>query len=419
MTRRELLAAPAVAAAANDRIQVALIGAGGRGQGDVRYSLRLPGVQLVAAADVYDGRLARVRELWGAGVFVSRDYRQVLARPGVDAVLVATPDHWHARMCADALAAGKDVYCQKPMIHSLAEGPRLIDAARRSGRVFQVGSQWASSPLVRKAADLLRQGAIGELNLVEASVDRNSSAGAGEFVIPLDASPSTIDWDGFLGDAPRRPFEAKRLFRWRGYPEYGTGLPGDLYVHLLTALHTITGAAGPSRVFAAGGQHFWRDGRQEPDVMLALMEYPHFTFAVRVNLACGGSDETFGLRLVGGEGSIEVSLSRLALWRAPRQFEADYTIGTFARPVREPMLAAARKAPPAAPPYKPDLFPPPEGHHPHLEHLANFYAAVRARRPAFEDAEFGFRAAAPALLCNASLIERRARAWDPVRLSAS
>jgi predicted dehydrogenase len=421
MTRRHFLAAPpALAAAGNDPVRIALIGAGGRGQGDVRYSLKVPGVKLTAACDVYTGRLERVRELWGRDVFTTRDYREVLARQDVDAVIVAAPDHWHARMSIDALRAGKDVYCQKPMVRRLEDGPPVIEAARSSGRILQVGSQWASSPLVRKAAELVAQGAIGELTAVEAVVDRNSTAGAGQLLIPPDASPDTVDWDRFLGDAPRRPFEPVRAFRWRYFPEYCAGIPGDLYVHLLTGLHTATGALGPSLVFASGALRYWKDGRQLPDVMQAIMQYPRFTLALRVNLACGGAGEEFGLRLVGGEGAIHVSLARLTLWRGPRQFEADYTLGTFAKATRDAIVAAEGdklKGPPSpASPYVPETFEAPPGHYPHLDHLANFYAAVRTRRPFFEDATFGFRAVAPALLCNLSVADGRVHGWDPVNL---
>src|SRR5450755_616324 len=127
---------------ANDSIQIALIGAGGMGMGDTGLALSIPGVKLVAVCDVYDGRLARAKERWGNQLFTTRDYREVLARKDVDAVIVATPDHWHQRISIDAMHAGKDVYCEKPMVHAIGEGAAMIEAQQRTGRILQIGSQY-------------------------------------------------------------------------------------------------------------------------------------------------------------------------------------------------------------------------------------------------------------------------------------
>src|SRR5688500_12844669 len=205
----------------NNNVQIALIGAGGMGSGDARMSSSLPGVKLIAAADIYDGRLARVREVYGDGVFTARDYREILNRKDVDAVIVATPDHRHARITTDALSAGKDVYCEKPMVQKIEEGKPVIEAQKKSGRIVQIGSQYASSVVFQKAAELLKQGAIGELNMVEAHLDRNTALGAWQYSIPPDASPQNIDWDRFLGHAPQRPLKPVRLLRWWNYRGYG------------------------------------------------------------------------------------------------------------------------------------------------------------------------------------------------------
>ena len=194
-------------ASPNDRVRVALIGNGIQGSGDARTSLATGSVELVAVADVYEGRLAKAKEVWGSQVFTTRDYREVLARKDVDAVIIATPDHWHRKIAVDAMNAGKDVYCEKPMVQLIDDGKEVIDTEKRTGRIMQVGSQRVSSVIYQKAKELLERGAIGELNMVEAWVDRNSAIGAWQYSIPPDASPSTIDWDRFLGRAPKIPFE--------------------------------------------------------------------------------------------------------------------------------------------------------------------------------------------------------------------
>ena len=183
--------------AANDHIQIALIGAGGQGQGDTKVALRIPGVKLVAVADCYNGRLAHAKELWGDDVFTTRDYKEILARKDVDAVIIGTPDHWHKQASVDAMKAGKDVYCEKPMIHLYSDGPEIIETARATKRIIQIGSQRVSSQIYIKAKELLAAGAIGQLNMVTARWDRNSSIGAWNYTVPLDALPETCDWPRF------------------------------------------------------------------------------------------------------------------------------------------------------------------------------------------------------------------------------
>ena len=358
-TRREFLAtgagvglAPAAAqqrpVAANDRIRIATIGVGGMGSGDTNYALSIPGVELVAVCDIYDGRLARAKENWGNDLFTTRDYREILARNDIDAVIIGTPDHWHARISTDALNAGKHVYCEKPMVQTIAEGPGVIEAQRRTGKVFQVGSQYVSSLVYVKAHELVKSGAIGQLNMVEAWLDRNTAVGAWQYSIPPDASPENIDWDRFLGRAPKRPFEPIRLFRWRNYQDYGTGVAGDLFVHLLSGLHLVTGSTGPVRVMATGGLRYWKDGRDVPDVMLAMLDYPkterhpEFTLALRVNFKSGVAQERFGFRFVGSEGTLTTSMSDVVLENTPDETEPGFTINTFPKAVQEAFLKKYR-----------------------------------------------------------------------------
>ena len=237
----------------NDHVQIALLGAGGMGQGDTETALMVPGTKLLAAADIYDGRFTEVRERFGKDIALTRDYREILDREDIDAVIVAPPDHWHMQMTVDALEKGKDVYCEKPMMHTVEQGRRMLDAEKKTGRILQVGSQMVSSIVVEKARDLFASGALGEVSLIEGWTNRNSVMGALHWPIPDDASPETVDWDRFLGHAPKVPFEAARLFRWRLYKDYGTSISGDLFVHLFSGMHVVTGALGPRRVFCSGG----------------------------------------------------------------------------------------------------------------------------------------------------------------------
>jgi predicted dehydrogenase len=428
-TRRHFLGAAAGIAGAlaaqspNDRVRIALIGAGGQGSGDARTALEAGGVELVAVSDVYDGRLTRAREVWGDRLFTTRDYREVLARKDVDAIIIGTPDHWHQKIAVDAMNAGKDVYCEKPMVQRLEDGRQVIEAHQRTGRIMQVGSQRVSSIVYQKAKELLAAGAIGELNLVEAWWDRNSAIGAWQYSIPPDASPATIDWDRFLGRAPKAPFEPVRLFRWRNYRDYGTGVAGDLFVHLFSGLHFVTGATGPSRAYATGGLRFWKDGRDVPDVLLGLYDYPAtdkhpaFNLALRVNFVDGGSENS-GFRFIGSEGILTID-DGVTVSRVPRETEPGYTIDTFPKAVQEQFLKEyrekypKRRPTPATSLHAEEKFTPPRGYSDSFDHFRNFLDAVRTRRPVVEDPVFGFRAAGPALLSNISYFDERVCLWDP------
>ena len=404
--------------AANDHIQIALIGAGGQGQGDTRVALRVPGVKLVAVADCYNGRLEHSKELWGNDIFTTRDYGEILARKDIDAVIIGTPDHWHKQASVDAMKAGKDVYCEKPMIHLYADGAEMIETARATKRILQVGSQRVSSVIYAKAKELLASGAIGQLNMVTAHWDRNSTMGAWSYTVPPDASPETCDWPRFLGTAPKIPFNAEQFFQWRKWKAYGSGVAGDLFVHLFSGTHFITGSHGPTRGMATGGLRFWKDGRDVPDVMLGLFDYPEgFNLSLRVNCVDGG-EESEGLTFTGSEGTMEISGGSVSVSRTPREKEPGYMIGSFTEATQKQYLDEYRKKYPAANPEgEPavgfEKYVAPPGYSDSYDHFKNFFAAVRSRQPVVEDAVFGFRAAGAALLSNLSLERGAVVGWDP------
>ncbi len=428
------VAAPAAKSSANDKIQVALIGCGGMGQGDAKSSTATGMTKLVAACDCYDGRLEHMKEVYGRDIFTTKNYEEILSRKEIDAVLIGTPDHWHRPVTVAALKAGKDVYCEKPMVHTVDEGHMVIDAQHQSGRILQIGSQRVSSIIYAKARDLYQQGAIGELNMVEAWWDRNSAVGAWEYTVPLDASTETCDWNQFQGDAPKTEWDPHRFFRWRCYRDYGTGVAGDLFVHLFSGLHFITGSLGPTRAFATGGLRFWNDGREVPDVLLGLFDYPKtpqhpaFNLVLRVNFESGG-EENEGFRFIGSRGIMTVGHT-VTLNSTTEPSDPGWSIDTFSKKIQEEYkkeyfakyphsflnpnnrLSAASMRP-----ARHEVFSPPHGYSDHVDHHRNFAMAVRTRKPVVEDAVFGFRAAGPALLSNISYFEKKEVYWDPVSMN--
>ena len=410
----------AKAYSAGDRIGLALIGAGGRGQDDTQTALQVPGVRLVAAADCYDGRLVHCKERWGAGVFTTRDYREILARSDVDAVLIATSDHWHKQAAIDAMQAGKDVYLEKPMIHLYSDGPEIIAAARRTGRILQVGSQRVSSIIYKQARKLLDSGAIGKITVINAWWDRtpNNPVLAFNSTIPPDASPETIDWHRFVGSAPPEPFNAEHFFQWRKWKAYGSGVAGDLFVHLFSGTHFITGSHGPTRAVAMGGIRHWNDGRDQPDVLLGLFDYPEgFNLHLRVNFVNGGQ-ENEGFIFNGSEGTLQIGGGAVTVTHAPHQAVPDYDIKSWADATQQKFLSEFHKKYPAVHPGpNPDTveetYAAPPDYDDTFDHFKTFFDAVRTRSSVVEDPVFGFRAAGAALLANLSLERGSVVQWNP------
>jgi len=402
---------------ANDNINIALIGVGGMGTQDTLTALKVPGVKLVALCDLYDGHLEEGKKKWGADLFTTRSYKEILSRKDVDAVIIGTPDHWHQQISIDSMKAGKHVYCEKPMVHGISEGPAVIKAQTESGKIFQVGSQGVSSLGNEKAKQLLKDGAIGNLNYAEGFWARHSPTGAWQYPIPADASPANLDWETFISNTKKRPFDAMRFFRWRNYLDYGTGMAGDLFVHLFSSLHFITNSFGPSKIYSAGGLRYWKDGREVPDVLLGTFDYPEaqahpaFNLSLRCNFVDGTSGTTY-LKLVGSEGSMDVTWDSVTLKRNkttesddPFFIEQMKKAGT---PVsdRKRILAPEEYTFEAEKGYLGGPY----------DHFVNFFTAIRTGGKVTEDAVFGYRAAAPALLCNDSYNQDTAILWNPEKM---
>jgi predicted dehydrogenase len=409
---------------ANDQIQIGLIGAGIQGTYDTLTALQVDGVKLVAVCDLYTGRLDRAKEVWGNDLFVTRDYRELLNRNGIDAVIIATPDHWHKKILIDSLKAGKAVYCEKPMVQDAVEGHEIIKAQKKSGMVCQIGSQGMSSLGNEKAKELYESGAIGDIVLLDFYNDRYSAEGAWEYPIPPDANPQTVDFDTFLGTAPKVPYDNTRFFRWRNYKDYGTGVAGDLFVHAFSTLNYILSSHGPNRALATGGLRYWKDGRDVPDVSITLYDYPKtdthaaFNASFRVNFIAG-SGGGGGFRMVGTEGSMEVGQNSIKLTRSKLAMEpGSYSMAPFTDATKEKIreyytaqhlesrkseLATGETTWEAPKDYKGG----------HYDHFYNFFQGIRGKAKIVEDPTFGLRAAGAALLANKSYYGQQPVKWDP------
>ncbi len=329
----------------SDRINLAIIGVGGEGEALLRgagfahpevieswrtaaqedpRNRRLAdfmvqddlNLELTAVCDVFDVRAERAlaissNETRPAGGPVKRatryrHYQELLASPDVDAVLIATPDHWHARMTIDAAAAGKHVYCEKCMTRTDEEVVPMVEAIKSSGIKFQLGHQNRQLESHEKAREVYEKGILGQVTLIETTTNRNSPGGAWVYDIHPDGSPQTIDWDQFQGPAPNHvDFSLERFFRWRCWFDYGTGLSGDLLSHEYDAINQIMRVGIPQSAVASGGVYFFKDGRDVPDVFQVVYEYPErdLTLVYSATLASGRSR---GKVFMGHDAAMEV-----------------------------------------------------------------------------------------------------------------
>jgi predicted dehydrogenase len=413
----------------NDKVRIGVIGYGVQGHFDLRTALKVPGVELAGICDLYTGRLVNAKEEHGNELFTTTNYKDLLDRPDIDAVLICTTDVWHARISLDALAKGKHVYCEKPMVYKIDEGYPVMAAAKKSGKVFQVGSQRVSSIGYAKAKELLAAGEIGKLNMVNAVYDRQSSIGSWEYTIPKDASALTTNWDKFIEVTQKMAYDSKKFFWWRAFKEVGTGVAGDLFIHLLSGSHFITNSKGPESIYSTGQFSYWKDGRNLPDVMSGVMQYPDskehaaFQMTLQVNFISGTGGQEI-IRLVGSEGTIDVmgnniTVKHSIMPEAPG-FGGYDSLFTFSKSLQEEMTKdynAKWTAEQKTRKKKDDIvFKAPTGYDDHLDHFTNFFDAIRTGKKVIQDAEFGFRAAAPALACNESYFKKKIIQWDPVNM---
>jgi predicted dehydrogenase len=401
-------------AAPSDRVRFGIIGVGMQGNGLLATAITLPGVECVAAADLYDSRHTLAKEIAGQQIKTTRNYKELLDSKEIDCIIAAVPDHWHKQVFVDTMSAGKDLYLEKPMSHTAAEGVEMVTAAKKSGRIVQIGSQRVSSVICAKAKEMLAQGAIGDLNLVEGSLGRNDPTGAWEYPVPPDLSPQTLDWDTWQGTVPKRAFDGKIFARWRCWKEYGTGVAGDLLVHLVSGMNFMLGwNEAPARAVSFGGILRFPDGRNMPDIQATLFEYGKIPVYLRLNLGCE-TPEIY--RFQGSKGILEATEFGLAYYPQTGEDSApSYYASSFPREMREAYFKKWHEEHDPAPGkepltennvYKGDDW---DDERPHLW---NYFQAVRSRKPVVEDAVFGHHAALACHMANESYFRRTIVTWD-------
>jgi predicted dehydrogenase len=327
----------------SSKMRLGVIGFGARALQDTFSFSVTPGVELVVACDVYKDRLIRAQEVFGEKLETTGDYRRVLDRKDVDAVLIAVPDHWHKKMILDAMDAGKDVYCEKPMTYRIEDGFEIMDAEKRAGRILQVGSQWVHSPLTELAKKWISEGRCGQITLVKAWENRNTPSGAWFYPIAPDGTEETIDWKSWLGPAPERPFDPRRYFRWRCYWDYSGGLQTDLVVHHLNTLHFLMNQTYPRSAITYGGCYRWKEIYPEtevPDVVQTLFEYPNFTY--NVSLTLNSSSQGFGAYYMGTKGTIQISEVALSFYPDDPFDDSGWVVATWPRKMQDDWVKANR-----------------------------------------------------------------------------
>jgi predicted dehydrogenase len=408
------------ASSANDRIQVGVIGVGARVQSGVLDAfVGAPGVEVIGVCDAYKGRVTRALERLGNKAKDYGDWRAMLADKSIDAVLISTPDHWHRQQTLEALAAGKDVYLEKPMTLTIDEGPEMYGAAEKSGRILQVGSQGISSKLQQTAREMIQAGKLGKVHLIRASYDRNSDSGAWLYPIPPDADPKTVDWEMFLGPAPKRPFSLERFFRWRCYWDYSGGISTDLFVHLMTTIHHVMGASVPESVVAQAANYRHQKTHEVPDTLSASAMYGKEGFMVQLggtfNNTGGGES---GFAILGSEGSLTFRGGRMTFVPEHRREDNGWIIASWPAALEK----AYREDPGVQKLENPDTWPSrmeslseswtEVGPDSTVLHVARFVESVRTRKPPVEDGRAGHHAAAVAHMVNEAVKRNAPVHWD-------
>jgi predicted dehydrogenase len=363
---------------ANDRIQLGLIGCGGRGRGVMGTFVKTEQVNVAAVCDVYGERIDRARQI-AAGAKSFSEHRKLLEMKEVDAVLIATPDHWHAQCAIDALNAGKDVYCEKPLTLKIEEGPAIVKAARVNERVCQVGMQQRSGAHYIQARDeYIKAGKLGKITLARTWWHGN---GAHLMQAPLKDQPSNLDWARYLGPVKWREWDPPQYFNFRAYLDFGGGQVTDLFTHWIDVVHMFMEQDNPTSAVASGGVYHYKDGRTAPDTICVLLEYPAgWTATFEATLAPGLTGA--GVEMCGTQGKLSITRSRFEFTPAGR--------GAQTVVVKAPQEQT-------------------------IEHVENFLDCCRTRKRPNGDVYIGHRSAQASHLGNIAYVQKRRIRFDPER----
>lgn len=399
MTRRELITAAAMTTAsysqilgANDRMSVGLIGCGVRGHTDLQPVFQKLNGHFTAVCDLWRTRAERAAaDAPGAKSFV--DHRRLLELPGLDAVVVATSDHWHAQIAIDALNAGKDVYVEKPLTFKREEGPRIIEAARVNRRICQVGTQQRSAThYIRAREEYVRSGKLGKILLArtwwaDGGADRltagtGGGGGGGHRVPPgMEHVPADLDWNRYVEPARWREWNPPEYFNFRNYRDFSGGILTDKFVHWVDAVHMFMGEDGPSSVDMLGGIWASNDGRTVPDTIDLQLQYPGQWLCTFTNLATAGSTRA-GIELCGTHGHLRIDRTKAEFF--PSEKGASPSVIECHTSLEE-------------------------------EHVKNFLDCCASRKTPNCDVALGHRSAQAAHLGNLSYAEGRRVHFDPDR----
>ncbi len=390
-----------------------MIATGSRSHELLEAIKKVEGTEIVGVCDAYTGRVQRAIERTGSRAKDYGSYQEILGDSSIDAVTIGTPDHWHKQMVVEALEAGKDVYCEKPLTFTIDEGLEIAAVTEKTGKILQVGSQGISGGSQKKLREWIRSGKLGEITMIRAAYNRNSAGGSWIYPIPPDASPDTVNWDAFLGPAPQREFDLERFFRWRCYKEYSGGIATDLFVHVCTTVHYVMGATMPAEVLAMGDLYRWTESRNVPDTLNALLRYREgFT----VNLSSTFNSRAasgYLFQVLGTEGAAELDFAGLTFYPDPGYDNNSWIVSAWPSHLEDGYYQTStgkaelrRPAEPREEVYES------KGPSSTVAHFEDFFSAVRNRGAPIEDAWAGHYAASCAHLINASVETGTTMQWD-------